>query len=168
MPGSAHLDLAASQYPVHQLVGLVPGAKTPALRALAPLREHDRPKALPTGALEQHRNVLRGVLAITVHHDNRGAGPLLVDKRQAQRDGALMPDVAAQPQNLDGLQVRGPPGQCLWRQLTGTVVDQQNRDGHANTGRHRVKLLHQEARGFPVVVHRDANAQVFAGHGRLT
>jgi hypothetical protein len=80
---------------VRQAVNLVERAEEQAFGARGTAGEDDRPGLGPVGR-DQARHVLRHVLAVGVHQDNRLALAVRVDVGQADRERALVPDVAAE------------------------------------------------------------------------
>src|SRR5437899_5420619 len=75
-------------------------AKTPILGTAHSSRENDLAGAFLQELLDEPRHVIRSVLPIAIHDQYCIAGPIGVDEAQADGDGALVAQVAAQAQTL--------------------------------------------------------------------
>ena len=106
----------------------------------------------------QRFQLLRPVLAVAIHNGDSGhvRPPRGVDK--ADGDGALVPDVYAQPERLNARD-DSRRKHSLWRRLSRTIVNDENFDG-TGTFRHLNLDVGDEAcQRFPIVEDRSHDQQ---------
>jgi len=120
----ADLDSDPDENPVQQLIAAVENLKPAGFTAAGALGEDDAfPRAL-AATFDQADGVLRPVLAVGVHDDQRIAGEMLMDVSGAEGDGALMSEVAFEAQHSDGDADLG--WELLVQGERGAVVDQEH------------------------------------------
>ncbi len=142
----AEADLAAGEESEHCLVDDVEGLELEGFDAALAAGDHDIDVVRLEG-LEQGGNRFGQVLTVGVHDDRTLAVAQLVGRpRQADGDGTLMSDVAAQTQH-DAFDSGGDHGCGADRLLDGAVVD---RDHEELLAEFLVQFLEQAAGGFDV------------------
>ena len=151
------------QHPVQHLEQRVAGTERRPLGALAPLREHDPRAFRRAAARDQRRDVVRGVLAVGVHHDHQLRRQALVHVAEPEGNRALVPDVAAQGQDLHRRERVRRERQRRRRRVARAVVHQHHVHALRERGGDAVEVLEQAHRAAPVVEHRDAHRDAVCG-----
>src|SRR5262245_59006775 len=92
-----HTGERAGETPVER----VADAEQQSLGPAGALSEDDLGPARRAQGLDQAGHVLRAVLAVAVHHDDGVEGAFGAQVREPDRDGALMPEVAREAEDVD-------------------------------------------------------------------
>jgi len=115
---------------MHHLIRSVERLEGEALHAARPGRETHLAAALTFVLVEKGGNILRAILSVSIHDQHHVGGSEFVDVIQAESNRALMADVAAKMQNIDGIQRSKIAAGKIPRHGIGSgIVDDQ--DGRA-------------------------------------
>jgi glycosyl transferase family 2 len=145
----AHRD--AGQQAMTKPVGRVRRLEQGTLRATLTLREDD---LLPPAVEErghESRHIVRSVFAVAVHHDDCARAESIVRGRQADRDRALMSEVAAECEDVDRLErVIRARAQTPRRGLQGAVVNEPDGRTKARLVQCPIEVGGQQRGGRPI------------------
>lgn len=123
-------------------------------RRLAPARplgEHHAAVEQCAATRHELHRVLGPVLAVRVHHEQRVARQMFLHVGRAERDGALVADVAPQPQDFDA-RARGQL-ELLRQRHRRAVVHQQHAQRHVCEREGPVEVSEQVGRRRRVIMH---------------
>ena len=120
--------------------------------------------ARPVPAVAPHGPRCSADVSFTVHHDGVVGIGLGGDERQADRDRPLVAEIAAEPKDFDGGDVRRGAGKGRELLVAGAVIHEQHGKIVGERRRDRVKLVEKECGALGVA--EDGNADDDAGAER--